>query len=97
MTGGVPSSGDPPQYFGAGDDVEGPVEPAAVRNRVDVTADENRALGLALKREPLVAGGVDRLMGCRLDRALAKPFTSALPRVRPRDPLGAVVVPGELA
>ena len=36
--------GDPPQHLDAGDDVEAAVEPAAVRHRVDVAADQQRAL-----------------------------------------------------
>ena len=36
-----PTLGDAPEHLDAGDDVEAPVEPAAVRDRVDVTADED--------------------------------------------------------
>ncbi len=36
--------GDPPQHLDAGHDVQRAVEPAAVRHRVDVPADEQRAL-----------------------------------------------------
>ena len=43
----------------AAHDVEGAVEPATVRDGVDVPAEQDRALGLPGEREPLVAGGVD--------------------------------------
>jgi hypothetical protein len=39
--------GDAAQHLDAGEEVERPVEPAAVRDGVDVAADEERALGLA--------------------------------------------------
>jgi hypothetical protein len=35
---------DPPQHLDTGDDVEAAVEPAAVRHRVDVAADQERAV-----------------------------------------------------
>ena len=37
--------GDPPQHLDAGHDVQAAVEPAAVRHRVDVPADQQRPLG----------------------------------------------------
>ena len=55
VTGGVPSLGDPAQHLGARDDVEAAVEPAAVRHRVDVAADQDGALGVAAERAPVVA------------------------------------------
>src|SRR5581483_7440625 len=48
--------GDPAQDLDAGDDVERAVEPAPVRDRVDVPPDQEGAVGAAWKREPLVSG-----------------------------------------
>ena len=72
-----PFVGDAPQHLGAGDDVEAAVEPAAVRHRVDVAADEDGALRLAGEREPLVAGRVDRLLGARCPRRSSRSHSRA--------------------
>ena len=45
VSGGVALLGDPPQHLDAGQDVEAAVEPAAVRDRVDVPADQQRLVG----------------------------------------------------
>ena len=60
--------GDPTQHLDAGDDVQASVEPAAVRHRVDVAADEDGALRVAAEREPLVPRLVD-LSSARVPRA----------------------------
>ena len=41
-----PLLGDPPQHLDARHDVEAAVEPAAVRHRIDVAADQKRTLGV---------------------------------------------------
>ncbi len=88
--------GDPAQHLDARDDVEGAVEPAAVRDGVDVAADQERPLGGARQREPLVAGLVDLFVGAGRDDLLAQPLARALPRLGPRDALRAVLVAGQL-
>ena len=57
-----PFLGDPPQHLDAGDDVEAAVEPAAVRHRVDVPADQHGAGGAAAERPPLVSGRIDLVL-----------------------------------
>ena len=54
--------GQPPQHLDAAHDVEAAVEPAAVRHRVEMAADQQSALGRAAQREPLVARLVDLLL-----------------------------------
>src|SRR5581483_2214094 len=85
------------QYLHPGEDVEAAVEPAAVRNRVDVAADQQRALGGSGQREPLVPRRVDLLDRPRPGDLVAQPRTRALPRLRPRDPLRTVLVAREPA
>ena len=85
---------DPPQHLGAGDDVQRAVEPAAVRHRVEVPADDQRPLGVAGQRPPLVA----RLVELHLDpvELPGHPVLGLHPRVRPGHTLGAVLVAGQL-
>jgi hypothetical protein len=61
-----------------------------------VAADEQRTIGGARQREPLVAGLVDLLLGARRDDLLAQPLPRPLPRLGPRDALRAVLVAGQL-
>ena len=96
MSGGVALRRDPAQHLDAGNDVEAAVEPAAVRHRVDVPAEEQRAIGLAAKREPLVARLVDLLDRAGRRDLVAQPGARRLPRLGPRDALRAVLVAGEL-
>ena len=65
VSGGVPSSCEPPQHLDARHHVQAAVEPAAVRHRVDVTADQERAFGVAAEGEPLVPGLVHLVLGER--------------------------------
>ena len=61
-----------------------------------MAADEQRALGRAAQREPLVARLVDLLLdghGCELP---AQPLARPLPRLRPGHALRAVLVAGQL-
>ena len=83
---------DPAQDLDARDDAERAVEPAAVRHRVDVAPEEDRALRPACEREPLVAGRVDRLLRSGLGDLVAKPGARLLPGLGPRDALCAVLV-----
>ena len=90
--------GERAQHLEPGDDVQRPVEPAAARHRVQVPADDHELVGLAGRRRPRVARLVG-LDGHAVDRVelRAQPLARRDPRVRPRDPLGAVVVPGPAA
>ena len=88
--------GDPSQHLGAGDDVEAAVEPAAVRHRVDVPADQDGALRLAAQRPPVVAGSVALALEREPVEEPVEPRARRVPGVRPRDPLGAVLVAREL-
>jgi hypothetical protein len=91
----MPFLGDPPQHLDAGDDVQRAVQPAAVRHRVDVPPDEDRAAGLAVEREPLVARSVDLLGDAGVPDLFPQPLARALPGLRPRDPLRPRVVAGQ--
>ena len=93
---GLAVLGQPAQHLDAAHDVEAAVEPAAVRHRVDVAADQQRALGGAAQREPLVARLVDLLLDRHGGELPAQPFARPLPRLRPGDALGAVLVSGQL-
>ena len=61
-----------------------------------MAADQERAVGRPAEREPLVAGGVDRLLEREALELPPQPLARARPRVRPRDALGAVLVAREL-
>ena len=87
---------DPTQHLDARDDVEAPVEPAAVRDRVDVSADEDGALRLSGQREPLVPSRVDRLLRGGARDEVTEPLARTFPRLRPRHALRPVLVSGEL-
>ena len=87
---------DPAHDLDTGHHIQRPVEPAAVRDGVDVPADQQRAFRVARQREPLVAGGVDRLLGAGSVELSAEPFAGALPCIGPGDALGAVFVAGHL-
>src|SRR5581483_6012626 len=88
---------DAPQHLDAGEDVEAAVEPAAVRDGVHVAPEQERTVGLARQREPLVAGLVDLLPRAGGRDLLAQEAARLLPRLRPGDPLRAVLVAGQLA
>ena len=87
--------GQPPQHLDSAHDVQAAVEPAAVRDGVDVPADQQRTLGGAGQREPLITGLVDLLLDGHSRELPAQPLARALPRLRPRHALGAVLVPGQ--
>ena len=87
---------DTAQHLDAAHDVETAVEPAAVRHGVDVAADEQRAVGGAAQREPLVACLVDLLLDRHRGELAAEPLPRPLPGLRPGNPLGTVLVAGQL-
>src|SRR6185295_20292194 len=72
------------------------VEPAAVRDGVDVAADEHGRVGSAAEREPLVAGRVDPFLRPGLCHLAPQPLACPFPGIRPRHALGAVLVAGQL-
>src|SRR6185295_10247302 len=85
-----------PQDLGARDDVQGSVEPPAVRDGIDVPADQERPLRPAGKREPLVPGLVGLLLDTQRLELPGEPLAGSDPRVGPRDTLGAFFIAGEL-
>ena len=60
-------------------------------------AEEDRALRVAAQRVPVVPGLVALDVERQVFEALGEPRASVRPRLRPRDTLGAVLVPGERA
>src|SRR4029453_18966845 len=84
------------QDLEAGDDVQAAVEPAAVRDRVQVSADDDEALRVAGGGGPEVPGRV-AVDGDAVDarQLLAEPVVGGLPGVGPGDALRSVLVSGE--
>ena len=75
------------QRFDSREDAERPVEPAAVRNRIQVPADDHRACGLARQGDPVVAGGVPLLAEPEPGGDAVQPATCLTPNRPPGDPL----------
>ena len=88
---------DPPQHLGCGDDVQAAVEPAAVRNRVDMAAEHERLLAQSpgSVHHWLPAGSTSSSRRC--PRASPTSTPSRCFHVRPRDTLRTVLVAGQLA
>jgi hypothetical protein len=86
------------QHLQPGDDVERPVQPAAVRDGVEVAAEHDEPLGLAGSGRPRVAGlvGLDRHALDPVELG-AQPLARRDPRVGPGDALGAVLVLRQLS
>src|SRR5262249_39085160 len=91
-----PLLGDPAQHLDAGEEVEAAVEPAAVRDRVDVAADQQLSIRGTRQGEPLVSGLVDLLLDGDAVEPAAEPLPRRRPRVGPGNPLGTVLVAGQL-
>ena len=81
----------------SGKQVQAAVEPAPVRHRVDVAADEYGSLRLPLERRPLIAALVDFDLDRKLLELLSHPGAGLGPDGCPGDPLGSVLVGRELA
>ena len=90
--GGRPFTCDPAHDLHAGHDVQRAVEPTAVRDRVDVTPDEDCPFRVSAEGEPLVPRFVDLLFDAGSGELLAQPCACALPRLRPSDSLRSVLV-----
>ena len=88
---------DPAQHLRAGDDVERTVEPAAVRNRVEVAADEQLPLRSPAKRPPLVARLVELHLRAGSLELGRHPLLRLDPGVGPGHALGAVLVARQLS
>jgi hypothetical protein len=88
--------GDPAQHLGGGDDVERAVEPAAVGDRVEMPAEDERALVGAAQRPPLVAGRIEALLRARAIELPRHPLLRAAPGICPGDPLRPVLVARQL-
>jgi hypothetical protein len=85
---------DPPQHLRAGDHIERAVEPAPVRDRVEVPTDDQRPFRLPGHGPPLVP----RLVELHLDpvELAGHPVLGPHPRVRPGHTLSAVLCSGQL-
>ena len=92
VTAGSPSRGEAPHHLDAGDDVQRSVQPAAVRDGVDVPADQHAPARIARKRPPLVARPRRPRISMPVELA-RQPFLRPHPRVRPGDALSAVSSP----
>ena len=88
---------DPAEDLRRAEDVEAAVEPATARHRVHVAAEQDGALRVAAERVPVVAGSVALDLERKVGKALREPRTTLRPGLRPRDPLRAVLAPGERA
>src|SRR5215207_3080369 len=80
-----------------GHDIQRPVQPAAVRDRIDVASDEERSLRAAAKSPPLVAGLVQLVLEPKAVQLGLEPLTRLPPGLRPRDALRPVLVSRQLA
>jgi hypothetical protein len=88
--------GNATQNLDAGHRIEATVEPAAIRDRIDVAADQQRLRGFAAQRGP----EIPRLIAVRLDsrdrlRLLAQPCARLRPGLSKCDTLRAVCVAGQ--
>ena len=61
-----------------------------------MAADQERPVGLAAEREPLVPGLVDLLLDRDAGELAAQPLARPRPRLGPGDALRAVLVAGQL-
>ena len=84
--------GDSPQHLRAGDDVEAAVEPATVRHRVDMAADQDGVLGVAAERPPVIPCLVPLHLEREVLEQRGEPGSRGVPGLGPRDALGAVLV-----
>jgi hypothetical protein len=88
--------GERAQDLEAGEDVQRAVEPAPVRDGIQVAAEDDGPLGVARQRRPGVPRGVPVDLDARDPVELgAQPVAGGDPRVGPGDALGAVLVPGQ--
>ena len=92
----LPVLGEPPHHLHPGHHVQAAVEPAAVRDRVDVPADQHRPLRRPAQRPPLVARLVELVLERQAVELAPQPLARRRPGVRPGDPLRAVLVAGQL-
>jgi hypothetical protein len=88
---------DAPQDLHPGEHVEAAVQPAAVRHRVHVAADQERAVGLAGERRPGVPGGIVVDLDRERLELRAEPGPCPDPGVGEGHALGAVLVAGEFS
>ena len=80
------------ECFERGENAQRAVEPAAVRNGIEVRAEDDGLLRTAGRRDPDVAGGVELGLPSDRGKLLRKPRARPLPDRAPRDALGALVV-----
>jgi hypothetical protein len=78
-----------------GENAEAAVKPAAVGNRIQMTAEHERAFGGSGQSNPVVPCGVVVMFDGEPAELLLEPCTRAQPDGRPRDALGSVFVRGQ--
>jgi hypothetical protein len=78
------------QHFERGRDAEAAVEPAAVRNGIEMAADNYGLRRSARQRDPVVAGRISRDVEPERGDFAAKPVARVTPDRSPRETLRSV-------
>ena len=99
MTGGRPlySLGEAAEDFEAGEDAERAVEPAAIRDGIEMAADQQGFRRLAFERDPAIAGGVEVVFDGKVFQFVCEPGARFEPDWSPRHALRSVGIGGEFA
>ena len=84
------------QNLDAGQRVEGAIEPAAVRHRIDMAADQERLFGFAAQCRPKIPGFIGMNFGRQFIEFPAEPGAGFRPSRREGDALRAVFVAGQV-
>ena len=85
------------QHLEAGEDAKAAVEPAAVGDGVQMTAEDEGAIGVAAQRRPGVPGGVEVVLHRQLGQLALKPGSRLEPGFAPGDALRSMIVRGQRA
>ena len=85
------------QHFETRGHAQAAIQPAAVRHRIEMAAEDQRLLRRARQRGPAIAGGIVMVLDRQtLDLGL-KPIARFQPGIGPRHALRAVLVGGQRA
>ncbi len=87
--------GDATQDFESRENIERSIEPATVRDGIQMPANEQRPFGSPFQRDPIISGGVVVMLDRQLTDFRGEPLARFEPRIRPRDTLRAVFIAGE--
>jgi hypothetical protein len=88
---------DAAEDFDSSEDVEATVEPATVRDRIHVAADEQGAFGLASQSRPEITCGIRVNFDRKCFELFLEPIAGGEPRLGKGDALSAVFIGGETA